>query len=112
MTQTGRLTIRQGRIEQCSVPFMVLHARAGSGDAPYLSDCPLLGLASHGDSHAEAVTSMTSLIEAYLEDLLDLGKLDTVLSRYGWARETGTSGDIAWVPPQVMSELAEVPKAR
>ena len=73
----------------------------------FVSYAPDLDLSSCGDSQEEAKNNLREAIVIFVEECLEDGTLDEVLTSLGWHRERKPSG--RWIPPHF--EFAQIPIA-
>lgn len=95
----GNILIDRTRLVSFKVPVNIFR----EGDQ-FVADCVMLGLASHGKTEGEARRSMESVIEAFLEEVLEMGTLADVLTQRGWRKGpmvASLSARTAWVPPKL-----------
>ena len=62
----------------------------------FVAFCPTLDLCSQGKSVKEAQKNFEETFDLFLEEVVEKGTLDQVLSDCGWKKETKS-----WVPPSL-----------
>lgn len=126
VTLKGRVIVWKGKVVHAEVPFLTYEFRGRTEGNPFVTDCMPLRLASHGRTRLEAVHSMRNMISAFLSELTRMGTLDAFLGEHGWTKrklspssrrpsrgaKVPPQGDVAWIPPQVVSQLASVSMTR
>ena len=93
------------KINRVPIQVMKMAASPPRGEFIYVADCPVLRIASHGLTEAEASKSIHDMIQVYFEELLDMGTLDHVMVEYGWKKnvveERAEEDEAIWVTPQI-----------
>ncbi len=73
----------------------------------YIAHAPALDLSTSGKSEAEAKSRFAAIVPLFIDELMDAGTLNEVLSELGWQKgnESTQSG---WLPPLVKNEQMQV----
>lgn len=79
---------------QASLPMFVFR----EGDT-FIAHSPVLDLSTSANTFDKVQRRFTEVVQIFIEELLEKGTLDEVLSSYGW-RHTGTD----WAPPVLVSQ--------
>jgi predicted RNase H-like HicB family nuclease len=92
----SKIVVQAGRLTTFRMPVQLF--KDGN---QYVADCGALGLASHGKTISEAKTSLKNVIEVFIEEVIEMGTLDKVMTERGWTRKTSGEEKYAWMPPRV-----------
>lgn len=121
--KAGVIVVQKGRVKEWTIPYSIYHYQAPREGAPYVADCPMLHLASHGQTVGEARRSFDNLVSTYLKELANMGTLDKVLAEWGWRKREApvASGHrsasrriqmpVQWIPPRVLGGYSSVSHA-
>ena len=110
--QIGQVVLHKGKIIAWKVPIQVvrLEDNPEKGRFVYVADCPLLHVASHGNTEVEVRKSIKDVIQVFLDELLEMKTFDEVMVEYGWKRSLEKAGAVeseeVWIPPQVSFDYA------
>ena len=98
----AHILVTDGRLAGFNVPVSIFKE-----GGQYVADCGMLGLASHGKTEHEARASMQSVVEVFLEEVIEMGTLTEVLTERGWRKSASSSKPsghgVSWVPPKVVT---------
>ena len=103
----GKIVVEAGRLKTFSLAVQLF--KEGN---QYVADCGVLGLASHGKTISEARKSMKSVIEAFIEEVIEMGTLNKVLAERGWTRKSSGEEKYAWMPPRMTREVVSSASGR
>jgi predicted RNase H-like HicB family nuclease len=98
----AHIDVTDGRLAGFEVPVNIFKE-----GGQYVAVCGMLGLASHGKTEHEARASMRGVVEAFLEEVIEMGTLTEVLTERGWRKTAAgtkpSSRGVSWVPPKVVT---------
>ncbi len=107
----GEIVIRGRKVRRFSVQVNIYATKQS-----FAADCPALRLASHGKTERAARRALSSVIEVFLEECLEMGTIDRVLADRGWRKRpdrptTIQTTEAHWIPPKVLSRQISIPAA-
>ena len=85
---------------QVSIPVNIFR----EGDQ-FVSHCPVLDLSTSGKTFEEAQERFKEALDMFIEDLIEQGTLDEVLTSHGWHKVGQPQPH--WVPPQLVSSVEQ-----
>lgn len=85
---------------QVSIPVNIFR----EGDQ-FVAHCPVLDLSTSGKTFEETQERFKEALDMFIEDLIEQGTLDEVLTSYGW-HKVGQPQP-RWVPPQLVSSVEQ-----
>ena len=67
----------------------------------YVAFFPALDLCTHGDTKEDAIQAGQEAARLFLQELINMGTADQVLSEFGWTKRKGSSDLFPYIPPEM-----------
>ena len=88
------IEVKDGKVTRLGLAVMCRK----EGDA-FVAYLPALDLSTHGETFEDAMAASKTAAKAFIEQLIQMGTLDEVMTELGWERVDPADSEFPYIPP-------------